>query len=145
MKWIPSVRGSENGRRSPGCCAPAGGRPKRRAQTRRRDAVRLHDVASVSGMMDLLEGSALENGLGLVQAVHLDLAILQPRLEVHGDEIAPGRELLQEGERAVQGILVRAPLRLLLGDALLVRGDRTLQVRLGARELLDRGLRVGLE
>ena len=38
---------------------------------------------------DLAESSALENGLGLVQAIHLDLAILQPRLEVHGDEVAP--------------------------------------------------------
>ena len=35
------------------------------------------------------EVRSLDDCLGLVQAVHLDLAILQPRLEVHGDEVAP--------------------------------------------------------
>merc|ERR1719375_131356 len=93
----------------------------------------------------LAERRALHNGLRLEHDVNLQLAVLEARFEVHGDEVTPWGNLFEICEGRVQVLLVRRALRLLRGHGLLVAGDLTLEVRLGALELRDRVVDLFLE
>merc|ERR1719171_1039827 len=91
------------------------------------------------------EISALDDLLGLVQAVNLQLAVRHTRVEVHSDEVAPWGDLLEELEGGVEVVLIRRALCLLRCHGLLLARDLPLEIGLGAFELLDRIVDLALE
>merc|ERR1719443_2379248 len=91
------------------------------------------------------EVRSLDDCLGLVQAVNLQLAVRHSRVEVDGDEVAPGGDLPQEIKRRVELVLVRRALCLLCHHLLLLARDLALEVGLGALELRDRVVDLRLE
>merc|ERR1719160_956284 len=91
------------------------------------------------------EVRSLDDCLGLVQAVNLQLAVRHSRVEVDGDEVAPGGDLPQEVKRRVELVLVRRALCLLCHHLLLLARDLALEVGLGALELRDRVVDLRLE
>merc|ERR1719353_1733476 len=91
------------------------------------------------------EISALDDCLGLVQAINLQLAVCHARVEVHGDEVAPWGDLPKEVEGGVEVVLIRRALGLLRGHGLLLARDFALEIGLGAFELFDRIVDLALE
>merc|ERR1719353_1122807 len=91
------------------------------------------------------EISALDDCLGLVQAVNLQLAVCHARVEVHGDEVAPWGDLPEEVEGGVEVVLIRRALGLFCGHGLLLARDFTLEIGLGAFELRDRIVDLAIE
>merc|ERR1719353_2073669 len=89
--------------------------------------------------------SALDDCLGLVQAVNLQLAVRHARVEVHGDEVAPWGDLPEEGEGGVEVVLIRRALSLLRDHGLLLARDLALEIGLGGFKLRDRIVDLALE
>merc|ERR1719161_2464362 len=119
-------------------------RKKRRPPTERKWAGRYKNgwIRSRAGSV---KSRSLDDCLGLIQAVNLQLAVLHPGVEVNGDEVAPGRDLLEELEGRVEVVLVRRALRLLSHHGLLLARDLTLEIGLGALKLPDRVIDLALE
>merc|ERR1719265_880340 len=90
----------------------------------------------------LIELRAFQDGLRLLQAVRLDLAVAEALVEVHRHEVTPRRNLLQVRHLGIELIVVGRHGLILVGQGLLISGHVALEIGFGSLLVPDGSLDV---
>merc|ERR1719265_3084440 len=90
----------------------------------------------------LIELRAFQDGLRLLQAVRLDLAVAEALVEVHRHEVTPRRNLLQARHLGIELLVVGRHGLILVGPGLLISGHVALEIGFGSLLVPDGRLDV---